>query len=68
MLLTIFELVGRPFSASEREALRQALERNLAKGAGSPAARLVVTYKTEPPPRACVVCRVAVAMPPRSRA
>lgn len=59
-LATLFRLLGRPFSDGERDTLRAALERNLAKGfAASPHSRLIVAYETEPPLHQRLRCRVA---------
>jgi len=50
-LATTFAAVGRVFSASELDKVREILKRQLdAAFAGSPFSKVIVDYKTEPPP------------------
>ncbi|MBN2576119.1 MAG: class I SAM-dependent methyltransferase [Deltaproteobacteria bacterium] len=60
-LLGIFALLGRKFNEPEAHKLREILDRWLEHGwAQSPHTRLVVRYKTEPPPISTISYNVSV--------
>jgi 2-polyprenyl-3-methyl-5-hydroxy-6-metoxy-1,4-benzoquinol methylase len=61
-LLTIFEQLGRPFTADEAGQLRRIIEKKLPEGfAKSQYARLLVKYRTEPPPHPGIDYEISIA-------